>query len=427
MARLALTRSPETRNARLWGLNGGILVMSFLLSGLTNVVPQLILLRLVPAQKALWLPIALLGATLAALLGTMLGGSRWERASHAWLLLPLFGTALACGALFVTRDAGAFVAFNAGVAFCANLLVTRFDHQAAGIAGERARAYNDRLGTAGRLLGMLLAPWFFAHQLDNATGVVIACIFSCVLAIAAWVAGDTPKTGEAATQTSEASRRTGLAPSEWLFLAQAMTVYAALYVFAANLAYFLNDALHLPLATPRAGTLIVFVFVSALGVVAVAPLVARLRIPGRRSDDAGGRGMSPLTLLPILPLVGACYAYEHRLITTFPGMVGIAVALGLSYGCFLLCLRDHVSRATQQGNTAMITLYNNLANLSALFAFGALLALARWIPGSSTAYYVSWMRLLAALALAGAPLLLLARYFSAQNRAPRTVLRESRR
>ncbi|HEY9856026.1 MAG TPA: hypothetical protein V6D05_09835 [Stenomitos sp.] len=391
-------------SARLWGLNGGVLVMCFLVSGLANVIPQFVLLQLAPEHKAFWLPLCLLAGTLGAIVGTLLGGAVWERwLSSRWVLLPLIGTGLGVWGLFHSRDPRLFVAIAAAVNGLGNLLITRFDHLATRAAGDERRPFNDRLGTACRLLGMLLAPWFFTHHLQNAPAVSAVIVASLVGALTAWLATFRKAQGRLEAGRAAAADRVRLGAVDLLVLGHAVTVYASLYLFSANISYFLRDALGIKQATPRAGVLIVTVFLMAL--VAVA-LGGRLL---RRAGHDGAVGPGYLALAPVLPLLVALVAYEGHAAFTFRGLVAIAATLGVGYGCFLLGLRDHVSRSVRLGKGLMLTVYNNLANVSALLAFVGMLALVRLVPGSSEAYYHAWMRLVATVSLSGIPLMLLAR------------------
>ncbi len=388
--------------SRLWGLNGGVFVFSFLLSGLTNVIPQFILLALVPDQKAFWLPVSLLAATACAVLGTLLGGSWWERRlSGRWILVPLLGAVASFLGLFTAREPWHFVLLAALATGLGNLLVTRLDHLATRTATDSQRSFNDRLGTACRLLGMLLAPWFFTHQLQHGMAVTLALGLGAAGVLGAWLASWRSAAG-AATVAPLAEASLPLDRRDYLLLGHAVSVFAALYLFAANLSYFLQDALAFDRATPRAGVLIVAVFMSALGSVAVASLAAR-----RRTGAATDPGA--LAFLPALPLAVAWVAYEGRLAVTYTGMLAIASALGFGYGAFLLGLRDFVSRSAARGKTVLLTIYNNLANASALLAFACLFLLDGLAPGSGEGYYLAWMRLLAAVATAGIPAFLIAR------------------
>jgi hypothetical protein len=86
-----------------------------------------------------------------------------------------------------------------------------------------------------------------------------------------------------------------------------------------------------------------------------------------------------------------------------------ASGLGAAYGGFLLELRDYVSRAVRdEGKRALLTWFNNMANVSALIAFGLMMTLAAVRANAPGGPYFWTLCLIAALPLAGGALLLLA-------------------
>jgi hypothetical protein len=94
----------------------------------------------------------------------------------------------------------------------------------------------------------------------------------------------------------------------------------------------------------------------------------------RRPPDS----LSTLALAaPALVLCGAAAALSAGVVRS-PGVVlAGSLGIGLTYGFFLAEVREWCSRgARDEGKTSLLTLFNNMTNLSSLAAFGTMLLLA---------------------------------------------------
>jgi hypothetical protein len=174
---------------------------------------------------------------------------------------------------------------------------------------------------------------------------------------------------EARSDASPDAPATPLSPRDRVLAAYAVSRYVSLYLFAANVLYLLRDVVRLADAEQRGGATISLVFLGALVTNALASGL-RARRP---------RATLSLAALaaPVLVLAGSAAALLAGVVHSFALVVAGSLALGLSYGFFLAEVREWCSRgARDEGKTSLLTLFNNMTNLSSLAAFGAMLALA---------------------------------------------------
>lgn len=345
------------------------LTLSFVMSANGNVLPQQFFQRHHAAHKSLWLALCLLVGTTAATVAVW--RARRGHAARRAMLATLALTLGAEGALLVLRDAAAYVAVNAAAQFGANTLTNHVDLTASARAGAARRGVHDAVSNLSRLLGILLAPWFFTRFYARRDALLLALGAAGALGFAA-VAATFSRDVDEAPQPDGAPAATASAPlSAWdrLLAAYSVGLYLSLYLFAANVLYLLRDVVHLADADRRGGVTISVVFLGALSTNALAAAV-RARRP---------RASSSLLLLgaPAVVLCGAAAALFADAVHSAGVVLIGSLVLGLSYGGFLAEVREWCSRgARDEGKSALLTLFNNMTNLSSLAAFGTMLVLA---------------------------------------------------
>lgn len=352
--------------------------LSFLMSGNANALPQVFFQRNYPEQKTLLLSITLLSSTIAAITGILV--SRRIRPRRIVVAIAILVTTVIAEALLSAHTVAHFILCLVLVQFADNFLLNQIDHAAVDRAGP-LRGFNDGAGTAARLLGMLCAPAFFTVFAGNDP---IEKTVIAVLGIAAMVGClqlfRLQPTSEAKQQVSKQLSMPDRA--DWLVFAYAIAVYAALYLFAANMIYLLKDLFHIPGAETRGGAAIVTVFLSALGT------NAAMTVAKRSSNQTDGRNLRTAALaLPAVVLIFAAGFILAGIQVDYSLCLAAAAVIGACYGVFLWEVRDYSSRAARQGKTALLSWFNNMANISSLFAFGLMLALA---SGRSGIYYL-WL------------------------------------
>ncbi|MGZ4955516.1 MAG: hypothetical protein ACXV8Q_10425 [Methylobacter sp.] len=367
--------------------------LSFLMSGNANALPQVFFQRNYPEQKTLLLSITLLSSTIAAITGILV--SRRIRPRRIVVAIAILVTTVIAEALLSAHTVAHFILCLVLVQFADNFLLNQIDHAAVDRAGQ-LRGFNDGAGTTARLLGMLCAPAFFTvfagnDPIEKAVIAVLgsAAMVGCLQLFRLQLTSETKQ--QVSKQFSMPDR------ADWLVFAYAITVYAALYLFAANMIYLLKDLFHIPGAETRGGAAIVAVFLSALGT------NAAMAAAKRSSRETGGRNLRAAVLaLPAVALIFAAGFILARIQVDYFLCLAAAAVIGACYGVFLWEVRDYSSRAARQGKTALLSWFNNMANTSSLLAFGLMLALA---AGRSGTYYLWLMWAIVGVLTAGLILL----------------------
>lgn len=342
--------------------------LSFVMSANGNVLPQQFFQRHAPAQKSLWLAACLLLGTLTAT--TAVWRARRGRATRAQMLLTLGVTLLAEAALFSLRDPLAYVFLNAAAVYGANTLTNHADLTASARAGPARRGLHDAVSNVSRLLGILTAPWFFTRHYAHREALLAALLGAGLLGLVAVGAtfSDLPP-GDPATTGDAAAPAVSLSPRDRLLAGYALALYVSLYLFAANVLYLLRDVVRLADAEQRGGATISVVFLGALVTNALSG-AARARRPRPALSMAA-------LAAPAGVLTLAAAALRAGLVRDAGAVLAGSAALGLSYGFFLAEVREWCSRgARDEGKTTLLTLFNNMTNLSSLVAFGTMLVLA---------------------------------------------------
>jgi hypothetical protein len=87
-------------------------------------------------------------------------------------------------------------------------------------------------------------------------------------------------------------------------------------------------------------------------------------------------------------------------------MASGGAAIGASYGLFILETREYASSGARHGKRGLVTLLNNIANLSALLAFGLMVPIAALESGAGGSAFASLLALIGGLPIVALPLLL---------------------
>lgn len=363
--------------------------LSFLMSGNGNALPQVFFQRYYPEQKTLLLSITLLSSTVAAIAGILV--SRRVHARRFLVAALVLITVAIAEVLLSVKTVEHFIACLVLVQFADNFLLNQIDHAAVARSGE-LRGFNDGVGNAARLSGMLSAPAFFTvFADDNALKITVIGVLGVIAMGGCLRLFRVQPLPETKAQVS--GRLSVPDRADWLVFGYAITVYSGLYLFAANMIYLLKDLFHIPGAETRGGIAIVTVFVFALGANGIAALVKR-----STPETAGCSLKASALALPALALSLASGLILAGIKADYVLCLAASAVIGVCYGIFLWAVRDYSSRAARQGKTALLSWFNNMANMSALFAFGLMALLA---SGRSGTYYLSLMCAIAAVQAAG--------------------------
>ncbi len=372
---LAVAAEMGSDTRRLLGRALPLGILSFVVSAVDNILPQVQLLERHPADKDWLLSVLLLTGTVAGMAGVWtarVGVPRVHRRSHRLVLsVALLGvTGAALAAMFVVTPVLPYGALNAMVCFGSNLMTQWLDVAAHRMAGPSARQRNDRFTMVARLVGMLLGPVVFAlyHEAGGATlGIGVLVLVAAVAAV------PMSRAQVPAVSARSAGRRGS--PAERRILRYAFLMWVALYLVAANLVYLLRDMLHMDRPVLRGGITTALVFASSAVLIALQPLAA-----ARLGVLTVDRPVRSLWLTPGVVIVAAALSMTLERVS-FWAVLAFAVLIGASYGAFMIGVRDWVSSAEARGSTGFLARFNNLANVSAITAFTLALitaAVARW-------------------------------------------------
>lgn len=339
--------------------NAGFLYLSFIMSGLTSIVPQRFFAAAAPLHKTEWLSVTLLVGTLGSV-GGVLAAHRWrfgQRARWVGLTLVAVLTVLLVGGLHA-RDLMAFCVAQIMTRVLANYVLQELDRRSVALAPQAARAANDQVGTGLRFLGMVLAPvWFGVVAVGWETNLLMLML-AAVCATSVWQCTRRPL-----PVSPIAGARAHLNAADLPMALAAICCVGGYYLLAANMLYLLTDVHGMQDAAGYAGGLITTVFASAV-VSTMALGVA----------NRGG-------LAPAFMLSGPAVMGPAALLLNWPQAVLPSVAfpaaavLGVGFALFLLALRNHVSQQVAHGREGWVSLYNNVFNFSALVAFLLMTAL----------------------------------------------------
>ncbi|MFO0559114.1 MAG: hypothetical protein U0269_13955 [Polyangiales bacterium] len=281
--------------------------------------------------------------------------------------------------------------------FSVNFALNALDHAAIERAGAQ-RSAHDRASTAARLLGMLLAPLVVPALIDRgpALSALVAAAGVAAVGAAIGVVKGQPASEARAAQAAVANDG-AMNADDRRVLGFALSVYVALYLIAANLIYLLRDVARVDHAERVGGATLTVVFFGAL---LGAGLRTKVFSPAKSQPNV----KHLLAPLPWMALVAAALSSGWRVPVAALGAGGLA--LGLSYGVFLGALREHVSHgAGEEKRGALLSAFNNLANVSSLVAFALLAIAATATAGRTARAYPFVMTVAGALPFAGALLL----------------------
>lgn len=371
--------------------------LSFLMSGTANVLPQLFYQRYYPEHKILLLAVTLFASTIAALSGVAV--SRRKPLSRSAMIAGLTLAVGASMAMVLVRLGSLYLPLICVLQFADNLLLNQLDHAAVARVSATDRPFNDVLGNIARLLGMVSAPAFLTSFFGVPKVVIpVLAVLGVIACMGAFAIFRFPA-GKHAAMDDRVS--TPLDRADRLLFVYAISVYIALYLFAANMIYLLGDLLRMSDPDLRGARAIVTVFVAA-AVTNAAVGALRGRASSARSIRLFALGAPALVLMLAAGGLVAGIRPSFSLFLVCSGMVGG------SYGLFLLELRGYVSRGVREdGKTLLLTRFNNMANVSAFIAFGLMIALAVAKSQAAGMLYIWTLTLIGGLPAAGLFLLFL--------------------
>lgn len=354
---------------RLFARNLGFVFFAFAASAYVNVVPQIVFARSAPDAKSLWLSATLLVGTFASMAAVEVA-RRVGYGARPWLT----GNLITLVILSILFAAGGVTQPLVFAALCITLRALcqyasqESDRRAAVLAGSTERGRNDAISLVLRFAGMLGGPLFMGlhSELDALSTAVFLALAGLALISVAAVA-QAPQNAVKSEEDRASDPEPRLRPSDRRIIWAARLIFACYAMLTACVLYALRDLHGLTAAARHGSTLITAAFAAAM---LATPFLAVLY----------GRGNGQYSLLGMLPAPIAIAAAGLLLPLPSagrigPGLVGAAV-LGIAFAAFQLSFRDYASKqALESGRKELLAIFNNLANTSALVAFGAMLLL----------------------------------------------------
>ena len=349
--------------------NLGFVFFAFAASAYTSVVPQLVFARTAPESKSLWLSATLLLGTIASLAAVELA----RRLGYG--ARPRLGGSIVTSAIVASLFISACV--NDPLSFAALCVTLRglcqyasqeSDRRAAALAGTAGRAKNDAISLSLRFAGMLAGPLFMGlhPDFDGLSAGLYVSLGALALCSTLAIAPAPPIVASPAEGEPDAVARP-LRRSDHLVIWAGRLTFACYSLLAACVLYALRDLHGLTDAARRGGTMITVAFGAAM---IATPFLAALR--GRVVPRSALLGMLPA---PIGIVATGLLLPSPSTAQLVPGLLGAAV-LGVAFAAFQLSFRDYAShQAIEGGRKELLAIFNNLANTSALIAFGVMLGL----------------------------------------------------
>ena len=349
--------------------NLSFVFLAFAASAYVNVVPQLVYARTAPGTKSLWLSATLLIGTMACVAAV-----EWARRFGYGTRPKLFGSLITLALLAIlSASSGITQPWNFAM-LCVTLRALcqyasqETDRRAAALAGAAARGKNDTISLSMRFAGMLAGPLFVGQhpEFDRLS----AGVYMGLAALALWsvvAVAKAPAVRATAIPKEPAVEELPLDRSDRLLIWAARLCFACFAMLTACLMYVLRDIHGIADAARRCSLLITSAFGSAM---LATPLLAMLRSRFFRQRTLSGMLPAPLGIIAaglLMPLPSAG--------KIGPSIAG-AVVLGIAFADFQLSFRDYAShQAIERGRKALLAVFNNLSNTSALVAFGVMLVL----------------------------------------------------
>lgn len=356
--------------------------VSFVGTGLQNVIPQVFFDQYYPERRELLLSISLLLGATAGILATMwwnrsLSSSASKHVRSLRLsivvIVGLLGASLL--GLFHTEWVLLFIALFIATKVLSQYLVNTVDDHYVRATALRDLNLHSQNATLFQLVGIVLAPLYFSFFYAKALWNGVVLIGISLLALFLILQSVTSQVQNAATPTQKDQGRGKLDATDGLFLLYIITSSSATLILSANIIYLIQDYYALTSPLQKGGILLGVINLAAIIGVAFQKVIARVvfRHAGQAADGASALRIH--VALPVLtfPLVWLLYLKPSS------GMLYLIVLftfLGLIYGLFRMYSREYASEmASKQHKRRLLTLYNNMSNYSIVIASITLFAL----------------------------------------------------
>lgn len=349
--------------------------VSFVGTGLQNVIPQVFFDSYYPTNRELLLSICLLAGAAASILGstwwsyTQTNPARQETSRfQRTILVTISFLGVSLIGLFITSYALTFIILFILTKVLSQYLVNTVDDRYVQSTMSTELNKHAQHATLFQLIGIVVAPvyfsFFYAQTYVNGLILLLICFLAAYLintSLVAEVSGQ---------QVSRHEEHDGgkLDLKDKLFLFYIITTSAATLIFSANIIYLLQDYYYLDSPIQKGGILLGVVNLTAILGVAFQKMISKVLL-GRKGEV--GQAASSLRIhltIPVLSIILIFILYT-KLSTSMIALTILFALMGIFYGLFRLFTREYASQmATLYKKRLLLTMYNNMSNYSILVA-----------------------------------------------------------
>ena len=363
---------------------------SFCWSGISSVVAQLFLLNVAPDHKSSYLSSLMFTATITSIIALQVSEKFrnffFTRLAKYPLILTLGMSVIVGLALTIVTTQHLWVFVSTTLALCLvfNIYENLTDqYLITNTSPLKQNQYNQWLLMV-RLMAWMLAPLYFSYSYGHWWNPVLLSILGLVaitcyyLIFSKNTAGDSP-------ELKHHNKSQSLVAQDFFFFGYIFPVMSGSTLFIAMQIYILRDHFGFENAATLGGTFITLANIAAV----IAIMMQRKLKPPAIIAQTGA---------PLMYLVSIILMMSEVVVTEV-GIGVLALGCGLAVGAFLDHSRNWATKVATKGRPKVLTLYNNLFNISALVAFSLGFILTKWTEGKG--FYMGIFTIIIVLQIVG--------------------------
>lgn len=333
--------------------------VSFIGTGIQNIVPQYFFTQYAPHTKAIWLSTCLvLGSVGSISIIWWMNHSGFclkqytFRTARTLVALTFFIIFIASQLLFTATSLWlfivSFIVMRASTQFLINILD---NYYIASLKRENIITHS-KYATLLQLIGIMLAPIYFAATIDN-TYTNIILLSTTTLFIFCMAASSIQANYHTTNQIEGQSKQkilTNVYTQDILFLIYAIAFSSAAMLSSSNMIYLISDYYQLSDPVTNGAVLLFVINLTA----SITVFFAKKKEYSKFSSQTANHVKIATAML--LGLGVMLYSHTH----TYKFLTVTAIIIGRIYGFFLLFSRQYaVSRSISTGHPWIISIFNN--------------------------------------------------------------------
>lgn len=349
--------------------------VSFIGTGLQNVIPQAFFDAHYASQKEMLLSLCLLlGAAMSIMMTTWWGQlprfRQWQT-NHFKLIIvvTIVILALAMLGLFITTLAVAFIVMFVVTKVLSQYLVNTVDEHYVAVTEAIQLNKHSQQATLFQLIGIVAAPLYFSLLYTRPTLNFAALAVISVMGLYMILSNISAQSLHGDHSRKKMKSADGkLQLSDRLFLFYTVIASSATLIFSANIIFLIQDFYQFDSPVQKGGLILGLVNLAAIVAVALQKGLG-VFIVGRANNSTQRAGLKRIHLsMTLISLVLIVFIYM-KLFVSMVFLSMISIVLGVVYGLFRLYSREYASHIAQQFNRPrMLLMYNNMSNYSILIS-----------------------------------------------------------